>query len=57
MYGFMHEEIARQRHRESYLEARRLRIARAARAGRRARRAVEVAVRAGERLAGDPIAR
>ena len=49
MYGHLHQELARQRHREAYLQARRARLARAARAGRRARRALEVAVRAGER--------
>jgi hypothetical protein len=53
MNGFLHEEIARQRHREAYLEARRIRLVRAVRAERRARRAVEVAVRAGERAGVD----
>ena len=53
MNGFLHEEIARQRHREAYLQARRIRLARAVRAERRARRAVEVAVRAGERAGVD----
>jgi hypothetical protein len=50
MYGFLHEQVARQRHREACLEARRVRMARAVRADRRARRAVEVAVRANERV-------
>jgi hypothetical protein len=51
MYGHLYQELARQRHREAYLQARRARLARAARAGRRARRAVEIAARAGERTA------
>ena len=49
MYGHLHQELARQRHREAYLQARRVRLLRASRAERRARRAVELAVRAGER--------
>jgi len=49
MYGDLYQELARQRHREAYLQARRARLLRAARAERRARRAVEIAVRAGER--------
>ena len=53
MFGHIHEEIARQRHREACLEARRLRLARALRADRRARRAVELAVRAGERAGAE----
>lgn len=51
MFANMHEEVARQRHREVCLEAHRRRLARAVRAELRARRAVERAVRAGERAA------
>ena len=51
MYGDLYQELARQRHREAYLQARRARLLRAVRADRRARRAVEIAVRAGERAA------
>jgi len=54
MYGYLHEEVARQRHREACLEARRARMRRALRAERRARRAVEVAVRASERVGVEP---
>jgi hypothetical protein len=50
MYGHLHQELARQRHREACLQAHRVRVLRAARAERRARRAVEIAVRAGERI-------
>jgi hypothetical protein len=49
MFGQLHSELARQKHREACIEARRVRVLRAARAGRRARRALELAVRAGER--------
>jgi hypothetical protein len=49
MFGQIHQELARQRYREAYIEARRARLARAVRAERRARRAVEIAVRASER--------
>jgi hypothetical protein len=53
MFGTFHQEIARQRHREACLQARRFRLARAVRAERRARRAVEIAVRAHHRAGGD----
>jgi hypothetical protein len=53
MNGLIHEELARQRHREAYLEARQARLWRAVRAQRRARRAAEVAVRAAERVGAD----
>lgn len=49
MYGLIHEQLARQRCREAYLEARRLRMHRALTAQHRARRAVEIAARAVER--------
>ena len=52
MYGHLHQELARQRHREACLQARRVRVLRAVRAGRRARRAVELAVRDSERASG-----
>ncbi|HEY6795322.1 MAG TPA: hypothetical protein VI248_11645 [Kineosporiaceae bacterium] len=48
MLGQLHEELARTRHREACIQARRLRLLRAARAQRRARRAVDLAVRANE---------
>ena len=50
MQGYLHEQIARERHREACLQARRIRLVRAVRAERRARRAEEVAVRARERV-------
>jgi hypothetical protein len=50
MLGTLHQELARQRHREACIQARRVRLIRAARAERRARRAVELAVRASERV-------
>jgi hypothetical protein len=53
MFGQIHQDIARQRHREAYIEARRARLVRAVRAERRARRAVEIAVRATERAGQD----
>lgn len=53
MFGHLHEEVARQRHREACLEARRFRLARAVRAESRARRAVERAARAGERAGAE----
>jgi hypothetical protein len=49
MHGSLHEQLARERHREAYLEARRFRLQRAFRAQRRAGRAAEIAVRAVER--------
>jgi hypothetical protein len=54
MYGLIHEQLARQRHREAYLEARRARLVRAVRARERARRAADVAARAIERAAAEP---
>jgi len=54
MYGLIHEQLARQRHREVYLEARRARLVRAVRARDRARRAAEVAARAVERAEAEP---
>jgi len=50
MLGQLNQELARQKHREDYIRSRRIRLMRAARAERRARRAVEVAVRAQERV-------
>lgn len=50
MYSHLHQELARQRHRDAYLLARRVRLLRASRAERRARRAVDLAVRARERV-------
>ncbi|HEX2807499.1 MAG TPA: hypothetical protein VHN80_15145 [Kineosporiaceae bacterium] len=50
MQGYLHEQIARERHREACLEARRIRLVRAVRAERRARRAAELAARARERV-------
>lgn len=51
MNGLIHEQLARQRHREAYLEAHRLRLRRAVRAQGRARRAAEIAARAVDRAA------
>jgi hypothetical protein len=53
MNGLIHEQLARQRHREAYLEAHRARLRRAVSAQRRARRAAEVATRAAERAGHD----
>jgi len=50
MQGYLHEQLARERHREAHLQARRIRLVRALRAERRARRAAETAVRARERI-------
>ena len=50
MHGYLHEQMARERHREACLQARRIRLVRAVRAERRARRAAETAVRARERV-------
>jgi hypothetical protein len=55
MLGELHQELARTRHREACLQARRIRLRRAARAQRRARRAVEVAVRASERVPSETV--
>jgi hypothetical protein len=55
MQGYLHEQIARERHREACLEARRIRLVRAVRAERRARRAAEMAVRARERVGFEPV--
>lgn len=55
MHGMIHEELARQRHRELCLQARRSRLARAVRARERARRAAELAVRAAERAGAESV--
>ena len=55
MLGQLHQELARQKHREAYIEARRIRLLRAARAERRARRAAEIAVRACERVHSEAV--
>ena len=55
MLGQLHSELARQKHREDSIAARRIRLVRAARAERRARRALEIAVRAGERVHAETV--
>jgi hypothetical protein len=53
MNGLIHEQLARQRQREVYLEAYRIRMRRALTAQHRARRAAEIAARAVERAGHD----
>ena len=53
MQGYLLEQIAREKHREACLQARRARMVRAVRAERRARRAAETAARARERIGAE----
>jgi hypothetical protein len=53
MQGYLHEQIARERHREACRQARQARLVRALRAERRARRAAEVADRAKDRVGAE----